>query len=135
MKLSRLAIGFYLTLVFVSGAVLGAFGHRLYTVSPVSAKTGKNPEEWRKKAIAEYRSRLKLNDEQVVKLNAIMDETRARVREVQQRSRPEFEAIHNEQSAKVRAMLTADQQAEYEKMHKEREEKQRHSGRGPGPGF
>ena len=79
MKLSRAAIALYVSLVFASGAVLGVFGHRLYTVSSVSAKAVRNPEEFRKRTMAEMQTRLKLTDDQVLKLNAIMDETRARV--------------------------------------------------------
>ena len=37
MKLSRATIALYVGLVFVSGAVLGFFGNRLYTASTVSA--------------------------------------------------------------------------------------------------
>lgn len=129
MRLSRLAIAVYIGLVFASGVVLGAFGYRLYTVSTVSAKTTRSPEEWRKRAMVEYQTRLKLNDQQVAKLNSIFDDTRARVREVQQRSKPELEAIHKDQIAKVRAMLTPEQLAEYEKMQKEREARQRQNGR------
>ncbi len=78
MKLSRLAISLYVGLVFASGAVLGAFGHRLYSVSTVvSAKQNRNAEEFRKRVIAEMQGRLKLSGEQVTKLNFIMDDTRS----------------------------------------------------------
>ena len=130
MRLSRLAIAFYVGLVFASGAVLGAFGHRLYTVSSVNAKQKRNPEEFRKKVVAEYQSRLKLTDEQVAKLNANMDETRARVEETRQKMRPAYDKIHEEQWMKFHAVLTPEQQIEHEKMRKER---QKQSGRsGPG---
>ncbi len=135
MKLSRAAITLYLTLVFASGALLGAFGHRLYTVSTVSAKTTKNPEEFRKRTIAEMQGRLKLTDAQVAELNSIMDETRARVEETRQKMRPAYQAIHEEQSAKIRAMLKPDQQAEYDGMRKEHENRQKPGGRGSGRGF
>lgn len=85
MKLSRAAIVAYIGLVFASGAVLGALGHRLYTVSTVSAKATRNPEEFRKRVISEYQTRLKLSDAQVSQLSSIMDETRSRVEETRQR--------------------------------------------------
>jgi polyhydroxyalkanoate synthesis regulator phasin len=125
MKFSRAAIALYVGLVFASGVILGVFGHRLYTVSTtVSAKT-KNPEEFRKKVIAEYRSRLHLTDEQVTKLNVLMDETRARVEETRQKMHPAYQKIRAEQNDKIRQLLSPEQQAEFDKMHAEREERDR----------
>jgi Spy/CpxP family protein refolding chaperone len=144
MKLSRSAIILYVGLVFASGAVLGVLGHRLYMASSVSANLlpvvtapGKsNPEEYRKKALAEYKSRLKLTDDQVVKFNSLMDETRARVGEIRKQMHPAYEKIHQEQTDKVRAMLSPEQRAEYDRMLKERDERQKRNGdRGPGPGI
>jgi Spy/CpxP family protein refolding chaperone len=135
MKLSRAAIALYVGLVFASGAVLGVFGHRLYTVSSVSAKGTRNPEEWRKKTMSEMQTRLKLTDDQVVKLNAIMDETRARVEETRQKMRPAYQKINEEQQSKIRALLSPEQQAEHEKMLAERQERQKQNGHSSKPGI
>lgn len=132
MKFSRAAIAVYVGLVFASGVVLGSFGQRLYMASTVSAKVQKNPEEFRKRIVAEYKSRLKLSDDQVTKLNSIMDDTRAQVDDTRQKMHPAYQRIHEQQVEKIRNMLTADQQLEYDKMRKEREERQKQSGRGPG---
>jgi hypothetical protein len=139
MKFSRAAIALYVGLVFASGVVLGAFGHRLYMVSTiVSAKGTKNPEEFRRKVIAEYRTRLHLSDDQVTRLNVLMDETRARVEDTRQKLHPAYQKIRAEQNEKIRQILSADQQVEFDKMHKEREERQQRqkqqSGRDPGTG-
>ncbi|HML15679.1 MAG TPA: hypothetical protein VK419_01585 [Bryobacteraceae bacterium] len=138
MRFSRGMITLYVGLVFACGMVLGAFGDRLYNASVVVAKPAatKNPEEFRKKVIAEYRSRLKLNEEQVAKLDAIMDETRARVEETRQKMKPAYQKIHDEQAEKIRALLSPDQQVEYDKMRKEREQRvKQNPPRGSGPGF
>ena len=47
MNFSRAAIAAYVGLIFASGAVLGAFGTRLYTASREASKPGPrpNPEE------------------------------------------------------------------------------------------
>ena len=127
MKFSRGAIALYIGLVFASGVVLGAFGQRLYTASTtVIAKGNKNPEEFRKKVIAEYRSRLRLSEDQVTQLNAIMDETRARVEDTRQKMHPAYQKIRAEQTEKIRQLLSSEQQAEFDKMHKEREEREQH---------
>jgi len=139
MKLSRVAIAGYVALVFLCGAVLGAFSHRLYTVSTVSAKstrTPPNPEELRKGYMASMQSKLKLNDSQVSKLNLILDDTRVRIHEVHDKTQPEIREIRREQTEKIRALLTPDQRSTYEEMLKQREERQRQKGgHGGGPGF
>jgi hypothetical protein len=137
MRFSRGAIALYVGLVFACGLVLGSFGDRLYNASVVVAKpANKNPEEYRKKLISEYQSRLKLTDDQVAKLNSIMDETRVRVEETRQKMKPAYQKIHEEQADKVRALLSPDQQIEYDKIHREREQREKQNpGHGSGPGF
>ena len=124
MTLSRWAIAGYLALVFGSGAVVGALSHRMYTVSSVIAKSPASPDEWRKQYMTEMKSRLKLRDEQILRLNILLDETRSRVREVHERHKPEIDVIKSEQTGRVASMLDADQKVEFEKLHKEREERQ-----------
>jgi hypothetical protein len=139
MSFSKGAIAGYLALVFVSGAAVGGFGTRLYTVSSVVANIGKgpiqSPEEMRKHLVDDMRARLKLSDDQVMKLNLILDEARGRFHETQDKMRPELNAIHQNQIDSVRAMLTSAQRDEYERFIKEREEKRKRSGPGRGPGF
>lgn len=129
MKLSRGTIALYVGLVFASGLVLGAFAQRLYTASTVAAKQNRNPEEFRKKVVAEYQSRLRLTPDQVTQLNAIFDDTRSRMEETRRSMRPAYQKIHDDQTVKIRAMLMPDQQTEFDRMRKEREQ-QRQSGRG-----
>ncbi|MGA3203450.1 MAG: hypothetical protein ABSF12_13280 [Bryobacteraceae bacterium] len=134
MKLSRLTIALYVGLIFASGVVLGVFGHSLYAVTTV--KSNPTPEALRKKRLSEMQSRLKLSDEQVAKINSIYDETRAKFHEVRERYKPEMDALESAQREKVRSVLSAEQQAEYEKMLKEREQQQKQNGgKGSGPGI
>jgi Spy/CpxP family protein refolding chaperone len=116
--------------------VLGVFGHSLYAVTIVRSNPNPRPEDVRKKTLAEMQSRMKLTDEQVGKINSIYDETRARVREVHEKYKPQMDAITKDQREKVRSILSPDQVSEYEKMLKERDEREKqHGGRGPGPGI
>lgn len=135
MKFSRAAIAVYVGLIFVSGAVLGAFGQRLYTASQDASKppARPNPEVMRKKIMDMYRDRLHLTDQQFAQLNAIMDETRARVEETRHQMQPAYHRIHEEQNAKFRSMLTPEQQVEFDKIMKEREERMKQNGRGISP--
>lgn len=125
MKMSRFAVAVYLALVFCSGALVGAFGYRLYTVSTVSAKTQHDPAEFRQRLVNFYQTRLKLNQEQVGQLNAILDEMRVRYRDAHEKTK---QAIKAEQHDKIRAILNDEQKAEYEKMRQERQRRQRQQG-------
>lgn len=109
----------YLVLLFFSGVVVGALAYRLYSPRPVRSS------EFRQKYVDEMRSRLKLNGEQVIRLEEILNATESRYREVRERMKPEMTAIQQEHVGKVRAILNEVQQAEYEKMREERERHRR----------
>jgi periplasmic protein CpxP/Spy len=147
MKLSRTAISAYMGLVLVCGAVLGVVGDRAYTAytssdrpSPGGGK-GKDrrpfqsPEEYRKGYLGFMQKRLKLDDQQVLKLGLILDETRARMNDIHERTVPEQQEVQKAQTEKIRALLTPEQISEYEVMLKERKERMKKGG-GPrgGPG-
>ena len=125
MKRSNTTIAVSVVAVFLSGILVGAFGHQLYTVRTVVAKVQNNPDEWRKNYVKELSGRLKLDGNQVQRVNVILDETRARYREVKERYRPEMKQIHEEQIQKVRTILTEQQQGEYDKFRQEREKRMR----------
>jgi len=120
MRRTRLTTILYLAVLFLSGVAVGAFGLRLYTLNAVKAG-GRTPEEFKRRYIAELRTRLNLTDDQLSKLGPILDETRRQIRELRDKHRPELKAIQDEQSQRIRALLTDAQQAEYSKFLEERE--------------
>jgi DNA anti-recombination protein RmuC len=135
MKLSKLAVSLYALLIFASGIAIGAVAYRLYTVNTVNANAARNPEEWRKRYTHEMQTRLHLDQDQLRKLNEILDETRVRFTEVRERMKPELERIRSEQTDKVRAMLNDSQRQEYEKMRREREEHEKAHNKPGHPGM
>ena len=120
MSRSNPSIALYLLLIFASGVIVGAFGMRLY--SPVSARTAA-PEDWRKQYMQEMQSRLKLTPVQATQLDAIMDETKALAHVAHEAHDKALKQIKEEQSAKVRNILTEQQRPEYEKLRAEREQR------------
>jgi len=136
MNFSRKSIALYVGLVFLSGGVLGVFGDRLYTVTTVTkAKNTKlTPEEYRRGYLGFMQKRLSLTDQQVNKLGLIVDETRVRMNEIQERAVPERQENETAQTEKIRELLTPTQQSEYEVMLKERREKMKKGGPRGGPG-
>jgi hypothetical protein len=153
MKLSRTTIALYVGLVFLCGGVLGFFSNRLYSATTVSAsKTGGSgiasntkapptPEEFRKWLTGYYQKRLGLTDEQVQKMNLILDESQAQVKAIHAQMDPQLDAVRANQVTRMSLMLNPTQQTEYEKMRKERQEKekekqgQRRGPRAGGPGL
>jgi hypothetical protein len=122
--------GLYLALLFLGGVAVGVFGHRLYTLNSVNASVNpRNPEEFRRRYVAEMRTRLKLTDDQVARLGPVLDETRQRHRELMEKHRPEFKAIQDEQVRRIREILTDSQQAEYTRMLADREKQRLREGR------
>ncbi len=126
MRRSNLSLVLSLLVVFASGAVVGALGHRYYALNTVVAKEGpKSPEEYRRLYMSEMHSRLKLNADQEQKLAKILDETRDKFRAQREKARPEMKAIQDEQVARINEMLSPEQQTEYDKLRKERDEKRK----------
>src|SRR5262245_9033156 len=116
MKRTTLSTALYVSLVFLSGAVVGGFAHRLYTMKSVFA--GPKPDDYRRKYLEEMRGRIGLSAEQLSQVSAIMDSTKARFHEVKakwdkeakERSKPELKAIQEDQVQKIKAILSDVQQ-------------------------
>ena len=114
MKRWNIPITLYLFLVFVSGAVVGALGYRVY--SPPAAKSAPrvSPEEWRRRFLDEFQTRVNLTPDQVQKVNVIMDETKVRFDSAREKHHQVVEQIREEQRTKMRAVMTPEQLPKYE---------------------
>jgi hypothetical protein len=122
MKPTRWTVALYMALVFACGGVVGAFVFRLYTVSEVRANVSqRNPEEFRKRFMADLKARLQLNDDQAAKLGAILDETRMRVRAARVTIEPELQKIRDDQKQKITELLSPGQLVEWQKIVDERQ--------------
>lgn len=124
MKLTRWTVALYMSLVFLCGGIAGAFAHRLYTASAVSANgSRRSPEAFRQRFLAEIKTRLSLSEDQVGKVTAIMEETRSRFRAARDTIEPEIQKIREEQREKISEILNPDQRQEWEKVIAERDRK------------
>lgn len=132
MRRSTLAIAAYLLVVFASGISVGAFGYKLVSGTPVSAKaTPKlSPEEWRREYLKEMQTRVNLTADQLGQLNAILDETRSRFHSARESHDQLVKTIRSEQTNKVRQILTEEQKPAYEKLRAEREQRAKLSNPG-----
>ena len=125
----------YLALVFVSGIAVGGGGLHLYNARSVGAvsNTRKTPEQYRKEYSSEMQVRLRLDEAQVAKLQAILERTHQDYKKFREQTKPEMHRIQTEQVDAVNAMLSDPQKLEYEKMRVEREARRKARGdRGDG---
>ncbi|MCL4796619.1 MAG: hypothetical protein KJZ84_18790 [Bryobacteraceae bacterium] len=127
MKTGTLRLAFYCTVLFVSGMAVGALSHRYYVQDSVAAKSSgrRTPEEYRRAYKAEMQNRLKLTPEQAAQLEGILDDAGVKFKALRDEQRPMMDAIQIEQTARIHALLTPDQQAEYARMREEREVKRK----------
>lgn len=122
-----------LILVFLSGTLVGAVSYRLYMVNTVASGGGPpgrppgkmDPEEVRKRRLAEMKDKVKLDADQVTKLDAIYDATFQQFHALKSRGDAEARAIWEKQRDAVRAILRPEQLPFYEQHLKEQDEARR----------
>jgi biopolymer transport protein ExbB/TolQ len=120
-----------LVLVFLSGILVGSVSYRLYAVNTVSTATGgrpatrPDPEEIRKRRIKEMQDRIKLDGDQLAKLNTIYDHTFQEFQSLKKKGDEEGHQIWEKQRESVRAMLRPDQLPLYEQFQKEQDEQRK----------
>ena len=112
---TKLKMWLVLVAVFVLGSVTGVALTGLYR----SRAAGDRPET-REKAMHErfekMRTELKLTDEQTKAVQAIIDETRTEYRALRTELRPRFEEPRQKARARIRALLTPEQQQKFDGM-------------------
>lgn len=130
-------IATYLLTVFLSGALVGAFGHRLYSAKGVSAAKPNvsSHDAARQRYVLEMQTRLHLDDGQKASLIGVLDDFRQRYRTAREKIEPEMKQIQSEQRDKIRGLLREDQRGEYEKMLQEMDRRRQRDNSGRGGGF
>ena len=120
MKRNQWAAGSFAVLLFCSGGVVGALGHRYYSATVVSAKTS---DDFRHRYVAEMQSTLKLSPAQIAQLETILDQTKAKYKAVRDSYHPEMVSIRNDQIERVQSILTPAQVPAYQRLVAEREQR------------
>src|ERR1700675_1849313 len=114
-------IALYLFLVFISGAVVGALGYRTYKPPSASSNARVSPEEFRRQYLKEIQTRVNLSDDQLQKVNAILDETRTRFHNARDKHNEIVKQIGEEQRSKMKAILTSEQIPKAEQFWQDRD--------------
>ena len=112
---TRLKIWLVLVAVFVLGSVTGAALTGLYR----SRASGDRPEAHERamhERFEKMRRELNLTDQQTTAVRAILDETRNEYRALKTELRPRFEEPRQKARARIRALLTPEQQQKFDAM-------------------
>ena len=125
-----------LLLVFASGALVGVVGDRLTVSSATKAATARqqpkiDPEEARRRIVADQKQRFGLDDHQIAELNRIYDETRQEFDQLHKEGSAKSRAIWEKQKAEVRALMRPDQLPLYDKWQAERDAQRKRDHRPP----
>jgi hypothetical protein len=123
MPRTRYSAAVYLILVFASGILVGAVSHRLYVTSTVNATAAAVPrtmDEVRKRYLAEMRTKVGVNDEQVASVNQILDDTKRKFDDVKKKEKPLYDAISKEQVDSISALLTPPEKVAYDQWREDR---------------
>ncbi len=135
MSRSQSSLFFSLVLVFASGIAVGTVGHYLYTAKTVNAVTlpQANADKFRKEFVEDMRKRVGSTDDQVGRMNTVLDQTRLQYKQVRDKMKPDMDRIKTEQIERINAILSPEQQKLYQQLRAEREEKSKQNRR-PAPG-
>ena len=126
MKRSKPIIG--VVLVFILGILCGSLAmHLLYKCrfETVFSSGTYSREEG---IVRRFDRKLNLDDRQEEQVRAIVHEAQQEIKTVRRRIRPETEAIIEKAQAKIRAILTPEQDKKFEQMIAARKEKLREKG-------
>jgi len=119
-----------LGLIFVLGLTAGALGLRLYERSYGVSVEGRWGRFDRERYVSLLTRDLRLTSDQRKELDRILDDTRAEFVKLRETIRPQVQEIKERARARIRQMLTPDQQQGFEAFLKEWEaEKQRRGQR------
>jgi Spy/CpxP family protein refolding chaperone len=125
----RLKIWLVLVAVFALGCVTGAALDGLYR-SRAGVRGGAGEEDRARRAEANFermRRELNLTDEQTTRMRAVLDETREEYRRLRAEVRPRFEEPRLRARARMRELLTPEQQQKFDALAAERDRERRES--------
>jgi hypothetical protein len=106
------------TLVFLAGAAAGVVGTRVFIRHWVSSAI-QRPENIQILMERNLRRQLHLDARQRLEVHRILTDTRAQLRDLRKVYRPQVVAVMTNTEAQISAVLTPEQQAQFERMQQE----------------
>jgi hypothetical protein len=88
-----------------------------------------SPEEFRRQYLLEIKTRVNLSDEQLQKVETILEETRTRFHDARDKHNAIVKQIGEEQRAKMRAILSSEQVPKAEQFWQDRDQRNKQNRR------
>jgi Spy/CpxP family protein refolding chaperone len=107
---TKLKVWLVLVVVFLLGSITGGALTALYRARSGSDRPERNVQQ----RFEKMRKELQLTDEQTKSVSAILDETRNEYRSLRSELRPRFDEPRLKARAKMRALLTPEQQQKFD---------------------
>ena len=123
--------GFLVFVVFVLGVLLGGVGNHLWNAR-VSSNSQPGPRPGGRGGPGQFAQRLGLTPDQQKQIGTIVDDMHAQLQALYAPVDAKGDDVRMQTRAKIRAVLTPDQQTKFDAMMKERDA---HRPSGPGPHF
>jgi Spy/CpxP family protein refolding chaperone len=124
---TRLKIWLAVLGIFVLGGLTGAaLDSALRLKAGTTERAGMHGPRGREEVFERMKRDLNLTDSQATEIRAILDQAREEYRKLRQEVRPRYDAVRQEARAKIRALLTPEQQQTFDA--KVAEHDARHNG-------
>ena len=111
---TRLKIWLVVIGVFLLGGVTGAALDSVYRLKARGGGPGAHGPRNNDKRFEEMKSDLGLTDQQATEIRAVLEETRNEYRQLREKCRPQYDAARGAARARIRALLTPEQQQKFD---------------------
>ena len=120
----------YFTVTFVLGVALGGLGvyYFLWSSGRI-AHRGFNKE----RTLSHLKKELNLSDSQVQQISQIFDEGSQKIKEIQNQTDPQVQAIHQENRNRIRQVLSPDQVKKFDELVRQIDERRKRRQVSPPP--
>lgn len=119
----------YFTLTVVLGAILGGAGTYYYLW--YTGRLHRDAGFKKARAVEHLKQVLNLTDAQAQQLGQIFDESEQQTKDLQKQIEPQFQAIHMETRAHIRAILNPQQQKVFDEHLREIDERRKRRAQSP----
>jgi Spy/CpxP family protein refolding chaperone len=107
--------------VFVLGCVTGAALDSAYRLRVAGPRRPPRQQQQREDFFESLQKNLDLDERQSAQIRAVIDETREGYRQLRTEVRPRYDTLRRDGRAKIRALLTPEQQQKFDLMTAERD--------------
>ena len=118
---TRLKILLAVVGIFVLGCVTGASLDSVYRLQASNGQSAQGGHPGKEDFFESLRRNLNLNNQQATEIRAIIDETRGEYRQLRAEVRPHYDALRQKARVRIRALLTPEQQLQFDTMVAQRD--------------